>query len=104
MSAGSSGGDGFGALFTLPRWLFQHCGDCRWANEHAISWLTMKVPFTLYLAIVLSSSIVQFNANPISNGEVGGAEEADRGLSPIGQADDRTRGNLLSGHRERRDQ
>jgi hypothetical protein len=104
LSAGSSRRGGLNALFTLPRWLFKHRGDGRWTNEHAISWLTVKVSFALNLAIVLASSVVQFNANPVSNGEVGGAEKADGGLSPIGQADDRTRGNLLSGHRECRDQ
>lgn len=103
MSAGSSRGAGPSALFTLPRWLLKHCAYCCGTNEHAEPGLTVKVSFALYLSIVLASGIVQFDANPISNCEVSSADEADRGLSSVGQGDDRALGYLLAGHRECKD-
>jgi hypothetical protein len=76
-------------LFTFPERVLDNPTDNRWADKHAISWLTIKVPLALYCAIVLSSGFVQFKAYPLSGRKVGGADEAYSRLPAIGQFDHR---------------
>lgn len=102
-SAGSRIGAGPGGLFTLPRRWLKNSTNGRWADEHAKSWLAIKIPLSLDCAIVLSSGVCQFHADPISSREAGRADEPDGALSPVGQGDNRARGNFPARHRECKD-
>lgn len=101
-SAGCRTGAGPGGLFTLPRGLLKNRAHCCRANEHAIPRFTFEISLSLNCAIVLASSIGQFNADPIPNREAGCADEADSALSSIGQSYNRAGGDFAARHRERK--
>lgn len=53
--------------------------------------IAVKVSFALHRAVILARRFVQFDANPVSRGELGSSHEADNGLPPIRKADELAR-------------
>lgn len=65
------------------------CNNCRHhrLDKHAVARGAIKVPDSLNAAIILSSLVLEFNANPLPNLEVGLAGKSNRSLATVAQLD-----------------
>jgi hypothetical protein len=71
--------------------LLNHRTNGSWTDEHAKSWVTLKVTLSLNLAVILTRGVGQFDTNPLSIREVGETDETNSSLPSVGQRNNRAR-------------